>query len=156
MKKLEKQNAIRQKKSDDRALTVILMICICFVVCAIFTSCGMLSPDPDNTEGREAAYTLVPDDEMPAELKKILEKRKEKAFKTTFRDGEDLYIAIGYGKQQTGGYSIQILGIHETQKELVVTTQFLGPSKEETVTQMVSCPYVVVKTGYVEKPVIFQ
>ncbi len=148
-------NAI-SRTTNEKITTIILTICLCVVVCGIFCSCSITGKSNEN-EGnkKEAEFDIMPEERLPSELKKIINERKEKMFKTTFQDGDDLYIVVGYGKQPTGGYSIKVHELYETNNGLYIKTEFVGPSKSESVTQAVSYPYVVVKTKYVNKPVVF-
>ena len=48
------------------------------------------------------------DDDIPEKLREQIEESKEKVFKITYKDDEYLYIANGYGKQKSGGYSVTV------------------------------------------------
>ncbi len=76
--------------------------------------------------------------------------------KLTYTDQEHLYIAVGYGVQQTGGYSIAVNQCYLTKNAIYFDTTLVGPSKGEQVNQAKSYPYLVVKTGYSEKSVVFE
>ena len=69
---------------------------------------------------------------------------------------EDLYIAKGYGRQETSGYSIQAKELYLTKDCLVFDTELTGPGEGQKVQETATYPYVVVKTEYMEKNVIFQ
>lgn len=149
------ENAIT-RKTNDKIILMILLICMCIVMCGIFCSCSITGVSKENESDKEdVEFDIVSDEKLPSELKKIINERKEKLFKTTFEDGGDLYIVVGYGKQPTGGYSIKVNELYETNNGLYIKTEFMGPSKSETVTQAVSYPYIVVKTKYSDKPVVF-
>ena len=62
----------------------------------------------------------------------------------------------GYGEQETGGYSIQILDFYLTQNAVVFDTNLIGPSKDETKNAAPSYPYLVVRTKNPDKNVIFK
>ena len=74
----------------------------------------------------------------------------------TYTDEESLYIAVGYGVQQTGGYSISVNQCYLTQNAVYFDTTLIGPSKGEQVNEAKSYPYLVIKTKYSEKNVVFQ
>ena len=93
--------------------------------------------------------------EIPGRLKTKIEENKTTAFKITYKDGEDLYIAVGYGERPTGGYSIAVNDLYLGENAIHITTTLIGPSKDETVTQVLTYPYIVVKTAFREEPVVF-
>ena len=96
----------------------------------------------------------VDDDEIPEELKTIIDQKKTGEFKLTYADQDELYIVVGYGKQLTGGYSIQFPDVYLTKENIVVTSVLLGPEGEEPAN--ISYPYAVIKIEYRPEPVLFQ
>ena len=69
---------------------------------------------------------------------------------------DSLYLCIGYGEQATGGYSISVNELYLSENAIYFDTNLIGPDPSETVAETVSCPYLVVKTEYLDKPVVFQ
>lgn len=100
-------------------------------------------------------FTIVEEREIPEGLKTKIDEKKTNEFKITYKDGEDLYIAVGYGERATGGYSISVNDLYLGKNAIHITTTLIGPSKEETVTQVLTYPYIVVKTPFREEPVVF-
>ena len=98
---------------------------------------------------------------VPEELKQIIEEKKEKEFKVTYQDGDFLYICIGYGKQETGGYSITVNEMYLTANAIYVDTNLIGPDPENRELYHAqekdgaSYPYVVLKMQYLDKSVVF-
>ena len=88
-------------------------------------------------------------------MKKI-DETKKKEFKMTYDDGEYLYIAKGYGMQETGGYSISVRNLYLTPNTIVFCTELMGPKKMETVSKSPSFPYIVLRTEVLEKNVLFE
>ena len=84
----------------------------------------------------------------------ILEERKEESFKFTFTDEENLYICIGYGRQNRGGYSITVDALYLTEDAIYVETTLLGPDDGEKSQKVESYPYIVIKTEALEKTVV--
>ena len=85
-----------------------------------------------------------------------IQEKKQDAFKLTYSDDQSLYIVSGYGVQETGGYSITVEQLYLSENTIVFDTELMGPAKGETGNSGPSCPYIVVKTEYLEEPVIFQ
>lgn len=111
------------------------------------------------TEGveklRDLEFTVLKEEEYPKELTKMMEEQGEAPYKITYTDGEYLYIAVGYGKQKTGGYSVTVNDLFLTENAVYIDTNLLGPSAEETKQEVASFPRVVVKTEYIDKKIVF-
>lgn len=105
---------------------------------------------------KDLEYTVIAEDNIPKELLAKIEEKKENAFRLTFEDQGFLYICMGYGTQQTGGYSIAVNALYETANAIYIDTNLIGPSAEEKKNQVKSYPYVVVKTEFLDKPVVFE
>ena len=99
---------------------------------------------------------MIAEDNIPEELLAKIEERKEDTFKLTFEDQGFLYICVGYGTQQTGGYSIAVNDLYETANAVYIDTNLIGPSPEEKSKPVESYPYVVVKMEFSQKPVVFE
>ncbi len=126
-----------------------------FVFCLFFLNgCSFLSGSGDKVKDLE--FTVVSEENLSEELKTILEERKENPFKVTFNDKEYLYICIGYGKQDTGGYSIAVDDLYLTEDAIRVSTSLLGPGPEDETGSSASFPYIVLKTEYLDTPVVFE
>ena len=107
---------------------------------------------------KDLEFTVLAEDNIPEELKKVIEEKKANAFKVTYRDNGFLYICMGYGEQVSGGYSITVNALYLTENAVYLDTTLLGPepSGASAVKKDVpSYPYVVVKTEFVDKPVVF-
>ena len=74
----------------------------------------------------------------------------------TYSDDQNLYIVVGYGKQDTGGYSITVNELYLTENSIVLDTDLLGPEKGESGGTEPSFPFIVIKTELSELPVVFQ
>lgn len=105
---------------------------------------------------KDIEFTIVEEDEIPEELLATIEEKKGSEFKATFADKESLYIIRGYGKQQTGGYSISVNELYLTENAIYVKTNLIGPSGGETASEAESYPYVVVKMEFMDKSVVFE
>ena len=120
----------------------------------IGSGCGLEKTDSKKLE--DLSYTILEEKEIPQEFLAVIEEKKEQMFKLTYTDEESLYIAVGYGVQQTGGYSISVNQCYLTQNAVYFDTTLIGPSKGEQVNEAKSYPYLVIKTKYSDKNVVFQ
>lgn len=93
--------------------------------------------------------------ELPKELYDILEEKKTESFKLTYEEDDRLYLCVGYGQQESGGYSIAVNDLYLTENAIYFDTSLIGPGPEEAKGE-VSYPYLTVQTKYLDKPVVFQ
>lgn len=126
----------------------ILSMLLLFSMITFLHGCSFSEVSKDKV--RDLEYTVVPEEEIPEELKTIIAEKKEQVFELSFAAGNDLYIVIGYGKQNTGGYSITVEELYATDSKIVVSTNLMGPGKDEKIEETPSYPYIVLKTEYLD------
>jgi hypothetical protein len=130
-------------------------ICVCLVLIAavmLFSGC-VLRQGTEKVQDLE--FTVANVQELPEALQEQLELKKEEAFTLTFSDNEYLYIARGYGMQETGGYSISVQDCYLTENTICVGTTLVGPAVGETVEKTPSYPFIVLKLELREEDVVF-
>lgn len=132
-----------------------------FLALAVMTAAtlwlgGCSAAKDDGKKVRDLDFTVAGDMDVPAELKRLIGEKQQQPFKLTYSDEQNLYIAVGYGVQPTGGYSISVNDLYLTDNSIVINTELKGPEKGENAGNEQSFPYIVIKTGYLENPVVFQ
>ena len=95
---------------------------------------------------KDLEYTVVNLQDLPAALKEQIEMKKEEGFRMTYSDNEWLYIARGYGIQETGGYSVSVDDCYLGEDVICVKTTLHGPQVDENVVKSPSYPCIVLKT----------
>lgn len=100
-------------------------------------------------------FTVVDEERLPEELKKLVNEKKGEVFKLTYADGGYLYLCVGYGKQETGGYSITVNELYATENSVCLDTNLIGPKETEAQGENPSYPYIVIKTPFMDKTVVF-
>ena len=55
------------------------------------------------------------------------------------------YVILNMGEKNTGGYSIGVEKVEETDKNIIITVKENAPAKDAMVMQVISYPYTVVK-----------
>lgn len=105
---------------------------------------------------KDLEYTVVEESEIPPILVSKIQDKKTKEFKETMQDGEYLYIARGYGERRTGGYSIRIKELYQSENAIYYCTELLSPDKNESDMEQFSYPYIVIKTEASQFPVVFE
>ena len=131
----------------------LLRVCLVCLMCMGVFACGKKQDTMEKIKDLEC--TVIAEDNLPEELFNTIEQKKANAFKITFEDKGFLYICVGYGTQQTGGYSITVNDLYETANAIYVDTNLIGPSPEEKSKTVESYPYIVIKTEFIDKPVVF-
>lgn len=134
-----------------RKTAVFLLTTLGLLLC---TGCSILSEE--RVKMQDLGFTVVSEEKIPDELKTIIDEKKGDPFKLTYSDADYLYIVIGYGQQSGGGYSIAVNELYLTEDAIFVNTTLLGPEGSEATNKVPSCPYIVLKLDYLEKPVIFE
>lgn len=125
-----------------------------FSILLFLTGCSVKKTESKKI--RDLEFTLVEESQIPEELKGLIEDKKASEFKLTFDTEDAKYIVAGYGRQETGGYSISVDELYETENAIYISTNLIGPAKGEPVTQAETYPYIVVKIAYIDKSVVFE
>lgn len=131
-----------------------------FSTCAIVLATTVIGGCSRNIMGTESertvAYTVVSGDDVPEEFKKQIDESKADTMKLTYKDNEYLYIAEGFGTQETGGYSITVEQLYVQDKAIYFDARLIAPEADEKVSNQASYPYIIIKTELSEMPVVFQ
>lgn len=125
-----------------------------FFACVLLSGCTLLSEE--KIKLRDLDFTVLGEEKVPEQLKAIIEEKKGAPFQLTYSDNANLYICIGYGEQQTGGYSIVVDALYLTDTGIIVSTSLLGPESPDEEEKAPSSPYIVIKTEYLEQTVTFE
>jgi hypothetical protein len=120
----------------------------------LLTGCN--SEKTDIKKIKDLEFTIVEDADVPEQLMEIINEKKKEPFKMSYSNAENLYIVQGYGEQPTGGYSISVDELFLTSNAIYIDTNLIGPSEKDYVTNAVTYPYVVVKTEFIDKRVVFE
>ena len=128
--------------------------CLLMLIVCILTGCGVQTQDEERLSDLE--FTVMDLEKVPEELRNVLEEKKANPFKVTYEDEGYMYICIGYGEQQSSGYSIAVEDLYLTSNAVYVKTELLGPGSKEETAKATTCPYIVLKLEQTEQPVVFK
>ena len=143
------------KNPEKRNHTERIIMCAALVVCTLLlASCAFLSEE--TIKLRDLDFTVLSEEKVPEELLTIIEEKKSTPFQITYSDNEYLYICVGYGEQETGGYSIAVNELYLTESNICANTSLLGPDVSEKGNKTPSYPYIVLKTEYLDQTVLFE
>ena len=123
------------------------------VLAAVLSGCGLIWIEEE--ERKPVDYTVVERQDIPAALDEIMNEKKEKEFQLSYQTEEALYLAKGYGRQMSGGYSIQVEELGVSSNGLFFVTRLIGP-KDLNEAGVPSYPCIVIKTEPQKKPVVFR
>ena len=137
---------MKSKKSRKKWLLSFMAVMGIFLAEVYAVACG---GEKQAEKLRDLEFAVIGPDETPQELAQIIEEKKNDSFRLT-------YIAAGYGKQETGGYSITVPELYLTDNSIIVKTELKGPERSEPTGEEPSYPYIVLRTELLEEPVVFQ
>ena len=99
---------------------------VLMAVLVLGTGCGQ-----ETEENRtDIDFTVVEPEKVPEELAEIIQEHREEEMQLTFSDGGGLYAVRGYGKQDTGGYSITVDECAEGEEQIYVAHNPAWPAPE--------------------------
>lgn len=132
------------------------IITLLLIITTVFGLTGCKKDESEIKKLRDLEFTIVEDVEIPGELKEIIDEKKEKPFRMHYSNKDSLYIVVGYGQQNSGGYSISVEDLFLTDNAIYFDTNLIGPSQNDLVTQGVTYPYIVVKLEFIDKKIVFE
>ena len=137
-----------------KKILTILTLGLSAIFVVLFTACSSQTISTEKL--RDIDFTVVDEDDIPEPLEEMIDEREDKPFKLTYADNGVLYIAVGYGEQPTTGYSIQVKELYESENAIYIHTNLIGPAKDEKIIEKETDPYIVIKTEFIDKNVVFQ
>lgn len=144
------------KESEKRHIRMVGVFFLCILAGVNFLmGCKAREKTPEG-KVRDLTFTLTEETALPEELKELIKEKKAMPMQFSYSIGNEMYIVIGYGTKETGGYSITADALYLTEDSIVVRTTLLGPKKEQKAEQTESYPYIVLKTEYVDMTIQYQ
>ncbi len=140
-------------RNTKKRCTLVLII---LLLTAVLVSCGKQEAPKRTYENmQDAVYEIVSGSEVPHKVNEKIYKEREKGFGFSYRDNEGMYIAFGFGRQNTGGFSIQLVAVKENEDEILIEAKLIAPAPEEVVSTSPSYPYMILKMEDTSKNVEF-
>ena len=97
--------------------------CCLLILTFLLSGCGMQTQESERL--KDLDFTVMDLEKVPEELRDVLEEKKSMPFKVTYEDDGYLYICVGYGEQDTSGYSIAVEDLYLTDNAICVFLPFL-------------------------------
>ena len=128
-------------------------ICLTLLI-ALLGGCMFMEVSDEKIKDR--AFVIVNEEALPEEIRSIIETKKTEAFQMAYHEANTTYIILGYGMQETSGYSIQVNEVYEGKDSIWVDADLIGPRKNDVVENEPSYPYVIIKTEKIEQLIRFK
>lgn len=126
-----------------------------FLTTLLLAGCGT-TKKIDEENSQKLDFTVVKEIDYPEELSKLLESKKKDIFKFTYSDGENLYLCVGYGTKDSGGFSIVVDHLLQTDSGIHMKTTLKGPESDDESSSAITYPCIVIKTEFIDEPVMFE
>lgn len=137
-----------------------VLLAVYIGIVSLLCLCGCSIERIQQEEGRQLDFTVTARSELPEEVEAVLDEKLGTEFQTACQYGDSLYLICGYPPQQSGGYSIRVNRLAATEDAVYFQAELIGPQEDgETGTAQESTqtsPWIVVKTAYLDLPVIFE
>ena len=111
-----------------------------------------LAPD----EMIDLDYTLCDAGKLPKELTAIIENKKDQPFRMCYQTRSYTYLVVGYGIQQRGGCEAVIDRLYLMRDGLHIDTNLVGERGSQIRLDEVTYPYVAIRLGKMDVPVIYE
>lgn len=134
----------------------VMLAAVVLLLLMMVISCGEKQKPKRTYESmKDAVYEIVSGSDVPHKVNEKIFKERDKGFGFSYRDNEGMYIAFGFGRQNTGGFSIQLAAVKENEDEILIEAKLIAPAPEEVVSTSPSYPYMILKMDNTEKNVEF-
>ena len=130
-----------------------LLISLLLLMLVLLSGCRFVKIREEERQPLE--YEIVGQDQIPEELAAIIRERKTGKMQMTYQRGGEMYLVKGYGRQMSGGYSIQVEELGASSNGLFFVTRLIGPENLDEA-GIPSYPCIVIKTEIQNKPVTFR
>ena len=98
-------------------------------------------------------YTVVENEDLPTELKKLIDNKKQSTLRLTYTTKDYTYIVAGYGTKETSGYSIRVDDVYVSGNAVYADFK---PAEGEQVNEVSTTPYIVLKYEKRDESVVFK
>ena len=130
---------------------LVISASLCIILCISQTAC--LKKD-EKEQRQNIVYAVCKRNVIPTQLGDLIDEQKREAFHFTYTTGGFTYYVVGYGRQPGRGYQIKVNEFCADETHIYIDTTLKGVTKEHQ-KNGTSYPYIVLKSQFYEKDVIF-
>ncbi len=138
----------------NRLLAMFGGMAVLVIACLAFAGCAVVEKEDGRI--RDLEFTVVGEKQVPEELQRLIAEKKAEPFKLTYADGQEMYIVVGEGAQDGGGFSVAVRELYLTENSVVMKSEMMGPDAGSEKGSEKSFPVLIVKTEFLEEPVVFK
>ncbi len=139
-----------------RVISLLLLMMTVIGTVAVMVSVSGCDREAEDENLTSVDFTVVSFEDIPKDFLTQIEEKKNADFRLTYTADGWLYIARGYGAQNSGGYSIAIKEVSMSDNAVYFDSELLGPKQGEAVNKLATYPYVVVKLEDAGRSVVFR
>lgn len=139
-----------------RIITLVLLIMTVIGTGAVAVSVSGCSKETSEEKLTPVDFTVVSFEDIPKDFLTQIEEKKNADFRLTYTADGWLYIARGYGAQNSGGCSIAVKEVSMSDNAVYFDSELLGPKQGEAVNKLATYPYVVIKLEDAGRSVVFR
>lgn len=129
----------------------VFFVILCISFCVAYTGCVQ---QRERGNRKTVIYAVCKRSVVPTQLGTLIDEQKKEPFHFTYTTGDFTYYIIGYGKQSGRGYKIKVKEFTADQTHIYIDTTLTGVTKEHQ-RHGTSYPYIILKSQFYEKDVIF-
>ena len=126
-----------------------------FALVSVIAVTGCITRYDSTDKLRDLEFTVTDEENAPEELRTMLDESHGSPYHIIYADQGTLWIAEGYGRKETTGYSVEVKELYETEDAIHIRTNLLGPQKKEKILEAATYPGVIVQLEYIGKDVLF-
>jgi len=105
---------------------------------------------------KNVGFDKIETENIPAQINEVLPNYRVKEKALVCRINDEIYVVVTRGEKSSAGYDVDIkkitLGTTEGQRVLTVYAEYTDPKPGDVTAQILTYPYVVVKTDLAELP----
>lgn len=131
-----------------------IFIAVLLSIWLVVSGCQVVKVEDVRVEDLD--YTVVRERDIPDELMSLIQEKKSEPFDLTYEQEGYLYVVRGYGKKDTGGYSISVADLYLGKNGIYAELTLTGPETVEDGAKGASYPYIVLKLEGRTEPVYFK
>ena len=127
------------------------------IVLLIIIAAVIYIPKYVNVEGaKDVEFNVVEPDNIPVQISEVLPNYRMKEKALVCKVNNEIYVVVTRGEKKTSGYEVDIkeikLSNENGEEVLTVYAEFEDPKPGEITTQILTYPYIIVKTELKELP----
>lgn len=106
----------------------LLQVLIVIALACTQSGCGT----QDSRQREDLAFTVCADTELPDDLRRVIDEKKQQAFQVSYTTQDALYIAVGYGAHDRMNLQVIVEELYRTDRAIYVKTNLVTEEASST------------------------